>query len=73
MNNFLFGKTCENLRDRISVDIITKEMRKKMLKIVAQSNYKRSQIITENICAVERAKTRIILNKPIFVGECTLN
>ena len=68
MNNFLYGKCCENLRNRVSVDVITTEMRKKLLKIVSQPNYKKCQIVTEDICTVERTKTSILLNKPIFIG-----
>ena len=68
MNNFLYGKCCENLRNRVLVDVITTEMRKKLLKIISQPNYKKCQIVTEDICAVERTKTSILLNKPIFIG-----
>ena len=68
MNNFLFGKTCENLRNRVSVTLLSKAMRRKFTKITAQATYKQCQIITKDLCTVERAKTNILLNKPIYIG-----
>ena len=71
MNNSVFGKTCENIRNRINVQLIndSKQMKKKL----AQPTFKSFIIINENLCAVHSLKKSLTLNRPIYVGFTVLD
>ena len=70
MNNSVFGKTQENLRNRMNVEIITN--RKIALKRACKPSMKRSETIHENLVVMETAVTNLVLNKPIYIGFCVL-
>ena len=70
MNNAVFGKTQENLRNRINVEVVTK--RNVALKRVCKPNFKRSYTIHEDLTVIEMATTKLKLNKPCYVGFATL-
>ena len=70
MNNAVYGKTNENLRNRINVEVITD--RKIALKRIAKPAFKRSQIIHEDLVIIQSAITTLKLNKPIYVGFSVL-
>ena len=65
MNNAVYGKTNENLRNRVNVEVITN--RKIALKRIAKPAFKRSQIIHEDLAIIQSAITTLKLNKPIYV------
>lgn len=69
-NNSYFGKTMENVRDRIDFQLVTTP--EKHDKLTAQPRYKRSVIFNENLIGVERTKSTVLLNKPIIIGACIL-
>ena len=71
MNNSVFGKTQENLRNRVNVEIITD--RKIALKRIAKPSFKRSEIINEDLVIIQNAITTLMLNKPIYVGFTVLD
>jgi len=62
----LYGKTCEQKRNRIKVDVCQDE--KKFRKLAGSIMYKRHHIITEDLVLVERKKNCIVLDKPIQHG-----
>ena len=66
MNNSGFGKTQENLRNRVKVEVITD--RNIALKRVANTNFKRSQLLREDLVIVQTAVASLILNKPLYIG-----
>ena len=70
LNNSVFGKTQENLRNRINVEIVTD--RKTALKRVSKPIIKRSYAIHEDLVVMESYVTKLILNKPIYVGFTVL-
>ena len=70
MNNSVFGKMQENLRNRMNVEILTD--RKTALKRACKPNMKRSFTIHENLVVMETAITNLELNKPIYVGFSVL-
>ena len=70
MNNAVFGKCMENVRNRIHVDIIQDE--KLFKKRVAKTTFKRSQKIRKDLHAVEMYNATTSLNKPISVGFTVL-
>ena len=66
MNNSVFGKTIENTREYRNVDFVSSEHKAQQL--AAQPNYRSSTILHENLIAVERYKTTVKMNKPIYTG-----
>ena len=70
MNNSVFGKTQENLRNRINVEIVTS--RKIALKRACKPTLKRSYTIHENLVVMETLIGNLVLDKPIYVGFAVL-
>ena len=71
MNNSVFGKTMENMRNRVNVKLVnTKE---KLKKLVAKPNYRSCKIFNENLVSVHMKKTSLTMNKPVYLGMCILD
>src|SRR6185437_7179304 len=73
MNNAVFGKTMENVRERIEFDLVVTSDTKRLNKLSNRPKYKRNKIFNENVVGVESYKTKILLNKPILVGATILD
>ena len=71
MNNSVFGKTMENLRNRCSIKLVT--TREQFLKWAAKPTFQRSVIFNENLTAIHKIKESLKLNKPSYVGMCILD
>ena len=71
MNNSVFGKTMENVRNRVNVKLVTNE--KALNKLVKKPNYKRVSEFDENLVAVHMEKTTVKLDKPIYLGMSILD
>ena len=71
MNNSVFGKTMENVRNH--QDLKLGHNVKQFKKLTAKPNFKSFKIFTEDLTAVHIAKQDILLNKPIYVGMSILN
>ena len=71
MNNSVFGKTQENLRNRVNVEIITDK--KIALKRIAKPNFERSQILREDLVVIQNKVITLKLNKPLYVGFTVLD
>ena len=71
MNNSVFGKTMENIRNRVNVKLVnTKE---KLRKLAAKPNYRSRKIFSENLISVHMKKTSLTMNKPVYLGMCILD
>ena len=70
MNNSVFGKTMENLRKRSNIQLVTDPDR--MLRLAARPTYISRKIFHENLVAVHCKQTKLLLNKPSYVGMCIL-
>jgi len=57
MNNSVFGKTMENIRNRVDVCLRTNE--KSAVKLVPKPNYERATIFDQNLIAVHMKKTEL--------------
>ena len=66
MINSVFGKTMENLRKRINVELINNA--KDYVKCVSRSSFVSQKIFRKNFVAVHRIKPVLTRNKPIYVG-----
>lgn len=70
MNNAVFGKTMENIRNRVDIKLCSDGNR--VEKLIAKPNFKGRTIFTQDLAAVHFTKTAITLNKPIYVGMSIL-
>ena len=57
MNNSVFGKTMENIRNRVDVQLVTSEV--KASKLTSKPNYDRLTIFDENLIAVHMRKIKL--------------
>ena len=71
MNNSVFGKTIENIRNRVDVKLVNTE--EKFKKLVAKPNFKSWKIFNENLISVHMKKTSLTMNKPVYLGMCILD
>ena len=71
MNNSVFGKTMENVRNRVDIRIVNDE--KKWNKLAKKHNFKSVTIFSENLVAVHMRRTSVKLRKPIYLGMCILD
>ena len=72
MNNSVFGKTMENIRNRVNVKLVNTQER--LRKLVAKPNLKSPpKIFSENLVAVHLKKTSLLMNKPVYLGMCILD
>ena len=71
MNNSVFGKTMENIRNRVNVKMVNTQERLK--KLVAKPNFKSHKIFNENLVSVHLKKTSLLMNKPVYLGMCILD
>ena len=71
MNNSVFGKTLENIRNRIGIRFISSD--KIAQKLAATPNYDHCTIFDENLIAVHRKKTKLYFNKPVYLGMSILD
>ena len=66
MNNAAFGKTMDNVRKHKDIKLVTTDKRRNRL--VSEPNYYAIKFFSKNFVAVEMKKTKIKLNKPIYLG-----
>ena len=71
MNNFVFGKTMENVRKCRDIELVTTE--EKIIKLVSEPNYHTSKHFSKNLLATEMEKTKVKVNKPVYLGMSTLD
>ena len=70
-SNAVYGKTMENVRNRINMKLVND--RKKKANLVKKINFKHATKFGEKIAAVHMKKTKVTLDKPIFVGAAILD
>ena len=71
MNNSVFGKTIENLRNRTNVQLVHKE--EKFIKLMSKPNVKSFQRFNKDLAAVKLSMTKLTLNRPIYAGMVILD
>lgn len=70
MNNAVFGKSMENVRNRLEVGVYTEEQ---ALKKIARPNVDSWYIMGDNMLQMRFRKTNILLDKPIYTGATILD
>ena len=71
MNNAVFGKTMENIRKYRDIKLVTTD--KKRNKLVSKPNYHTMNYISEDLSIIEMNKTKVKMNKPIYLGLSILD
>ena len=71
MNNSVFGKTMENIRKHKDIKLIAN--RESFLKTVMKPNFKSAICFSENLVGYEMEKTKVTMNKPVYLGQAILD
>ena len=71
MNNAVFGKTMENVRKHRDIKLVTTD--EKRNKLVSEPNYHTTKHFSENLLAIEMKKTKVKMNKPVYLGMSILD
>jgi hypothetical protein len=71
--NAVFGKTMENLRKRIRVDLVRVSEADRIRKLVANPAYLSHKIFAGDLVAIHSTKSKLKLNRPIYIGQTILD
>jgi len=71
LNNAFYGKTVENIRGRINVNLVSDF--NSLKRITSRVNFKGGQIIDHNLALLTSNITSITFNKPIYLGASILD
>ena len=66
VNNSVFAKAMENIRKHRDIKLVTTG--KKRSKLVSEPNYHTIDLISEDLSILEMKKTKVKMNKPIYLG-----
>ena len=73
MNNSVFGKTMENLRNRVDIKIVRSNETDKIRKLIASPLYSRHVLFSNDLAGVDMRKIKLVLNKPVYTGMTILD
>ena len=71
MNNSIFGKTMESVRNHRDIKIVTTN--KQRNKYASEPNYHTTKRISKNLLIMEMKKTEVKINKSIYLGQAILD
>ena len=71
MNNSVFGKSMENIRNRVDIRLVNEE--KQAEKLASKPTYEGRTIFSGSLTAVHMKRAKIKFDKPIYVGLCILD
>ena len=71
MNNSVFGKTMENIRNRKDIKLVSD--RNKAIKYAAKPNFHHSKILSEDLVTIHMKRTSLTFNKPVYLGLSILD
>ena len=66
INNSVFGKTMENVRNHRNIKLVTTVKRTNQL--VPEPNYHTTKWFLESLLAIETKKIKVKMNKPVYLG-----
>ena len=66
MNNAVYGKTMESLRNRTDVKLVRKK--KDYLNWTSKPSYMSHKIFDNDLVAIRKNKVRLTLDKPAYIG-----
>ena len=71
MNNAVFGKTMENVRNHRDIKLVTSDKRRSIL--ASEPNCHSSKCISKDLILMEMRKVEVKMNKPIYFGQAILD
>ena len=71
MNNSVFRKTMENVRNHRDIKIVTTNRKRNIL--ISKPNYHTTKHILENLSIIEMKKTEVKMNKPVYLALLILD
>ncbi len=71
MTNAVFGKTMENVRNRVDIRLINTE--KQFTKLASKPTFESCEFFDTNLIGVLMKKTKTILDKPVYAGFAILD
>ena len=71
MNNSVFGKTMENVKNHRDIKLVISEKRRKWL--LSEPNYHSCKKFSDHLMVIEIKKTRVKMNKPLYLGMSILD
>ena len=71
MNNLVFRKTMENVRNHRDVKLVVTEQRRK--KLSSEPNYDSYRQFNNDLMVIEMGKTEVLMDKPIYLGQAILD
>ena len=71
MNNSVFGKTMENIRNRVDIRLVND--RRKAEKLAAKPNLKHLTTFDEDLVSIHMKRTKLNFNKPVYCGMAILD
>ena len=73
MNNSVFGKTMENLRNRVEVELVRGDEKAKIRKLVSDPLFNAWRELGDKLYGINLHKDHILFDRPIYVGMCVLD
>ena len=71
MNNSIFGKTMENVKNHRDIKLAT--INEKRNKLVSETNYHTTKHFSEDLMAIEMRKIKVVMNKPVYLSQAILD
>ena len=71
MHNSVFGKTMENIRNRVDIKLVNDK--KQAEKLSAKPDFNHCYYFSEDLVAVHMKKTKLVFNKPVYLGMYILD
>ena len=71
MNNSVFGKTMENVRNHREIKLVTIDIKRNRL--ISEPNYHTTKRFSENLFAMEMKKAKVKMNKPVYLRMSVLD
>ena len=71
MNNSVFGRTMENVRNHRDIILVTTDARRN--KLASEPNYHSTKYISKDLLVMEMRKVEVRMNKPIYLGQAILD
>ena len=71
MNNAVFGKTMENVRNLIDIKIVTTDKRRSIL--ASEPNYHSTKYTSKDLLIMKMKNVEVKENKPIYLGQAILD
>ena len=61
----------ENIKNRVDIKLVNNK--EKTEKLIAKPNFNHCNIFAENLVSIHMKKTKLVFNKPVYLGMCILD